>query len=344
MLARKSAGKAKANAVWHSNRGDATELDAKAPASPKTPGNANTRRSDQEAPAGAPGRGEPEAAPSRKDKVAPKRIRGHIPAFVAPQLAKLVDRPPGGDRVGTRVETRRLPSAVTRGGGSRHAEDSQGPRLDRQIPEVAKIAATLPDCMIDGEVCALNDQGVPDFAALQGALADEDTKKLVFFAFDVLFIEHEDLRGLPLTDRKERLKELLESQPAKTTHSIRYLEHFVTDGDAVLKSACEIDMEGIVSKQLAASYSSTRNGNWLKSKCRAGHEVVIGGWASEQGKLRSLIVGVYRGKEFVPVGRVGTGFGRDKVSSLMKRLGRSHPRRALFEARSQCPADGTSTG
>jgi bifunctional non-homologous end joining protein LigD len=291
MLAKRSASKAKANAVWHSNRSDPAESES------------NTG-----------------AAADRASKVAPKRIRGHIPAFVAPQLAKLVDRPPGGEGWGheLKLDGYRLQLRVE--GGAATLKTRKGLDWTDKFPEVAKTAETLPDCMIDGEVCALNERRVPDFAALQGALADENTEKLVFFTFDMLFAEHEDLRDLPLTERKARLKEVLESQPAKTTDRIRYLEHFVTDGDSVLKSACEIGMEGIVSKQLAASYSSSRNGNWLKSKCRAGHEVVIGGWSSDQGMLRSLIVGVYRGKEFVPVGRVGTGFGRDKVGTLMKRL------------------------
>lgn len=291
MLAKKSANKAKADAAWHSNRSDPAQSES------------NTR-----------------ARADHASKVAPKRIRGHIPPFVAPQLAKLVDRPPGGDGWGheLKLDGYRLQLRVE--GGAATLKTRKGLDWTDKFPEVAKTAESLPDCMIDGEVCALNERRVPDFAALQGALADENTEKLVFFTFDMLFAEHEDLRGLPLTGRKARLKEVLESQPAKATDRIRYLDHFVTDGDAVLKSACEIDMEGIVSKRLAASYSSSRNGNWLKSKCRAGHEVVIGGWSSDQGMLRSLIVGVYRGKEFVPVGRVGTGFGRDEIGTLMKRL------------------------
>ena len=79
-------------------------------------------------------------------------------------------------------------------------------------------------------------------------------------------------------------------------------------------------MEGIVSKRLDAAYSSDRNGGWQKSKCRAGHEVVIGGWSSEKRDLSSLIVGVYKDDNFVPVGRVGTGFNNENLTSLMKRL------------------------
>jgi len=75
-----------------------------------------------------------------------------------------------------------------------------------------------------------------------------------------LFAQAEDLRGLPLSARKARLKELLESQPQSVNDRIRYLDHFVTAGDAVLRSACRIEMEGIVSKRLEAPYSSDRSG------------------------------------------------------------------------------------
>src|SRR5262245_25598000 len=78
--------------------------------------------------------------------------------------------------------------------------------------------------------------------------------------------------------------------------------------------------QGIVSKRLDAPYRSGRVGDWTKAKCRTGHEVVIGGWTQDVGRLRSLLVGVYRGKYLAYVGRVGTGFGRDKVRALMPRL------------------------
>jgi bifunctional non-homologous end joining protein LigD len=272
-----------------------------------------------------------------RKKPSPKRLRGHIPAFVAPQLAKLVDRPPVGTGWGheLKLDGYRLQLRVEAG----HAtlKTRKGLEWTDRFAPIAVAARSLPDCMIDGEVCALNEHGVPSFAALQGALSDEDTAELVFFVFDILFEEHEDLRGLALLDRKARLKELLESQPGKTRDRIRYLEHFLTAGADVLNSACEIDMEGIVSKRLEASYSSDRNGNWLKSKCRAGHEVVIGGWSSDQGMLRSLIVGVYRGKTFVPVGRVGTGFGREKVAPLVRRLKALAIRTSPFQGKVEVP-------
>ena len=137
------------------------------------------------------------------------------------------------------------------------------------------------------------------------------SEKLVFFAFDLLFADGEDLRALPLRDRKARLQELLDGLKGKHA-GLQYVEHFETAGDAVLESACRMHLEGIVSKELDAPYRSGRAGSWVKTKCRAGHEVVIGGWTSEGKRLRSLLVGVHRGhgkdQKLVHVGRVGTGF------------------------------------
>ena len=105
----------------------------------------------------------------------------------------------------------------------------------------------------------------------------------------------EDLRALPLRDRKARLQELLDGLRGKHA-GLQYVEHFETAGDAVLESACRMHLEGIVSKELDAPYRSGRAGSWVKTKCRAGHEVVIGGWTSEGKRLRSLLVGVHRGQ------------------------------------------------
>ena len=102
--------------------------------------------------------------------------------------------------------------------------------------------------------------------------------------------------------------------------NIRYVDHFVTAGDAVLQSACRMDLEGIVSKRLDASYQSGRSETWAKSKCRQGHEVVIGGWTTTGEAFRSLIAGVNRDGELVHVGRIGTGYGRAVIDKLLPRL------------------------
>src|SRR5467141_4701130 len=157
----------------------------------------------------------------------------------------------------------------------------------------------------------------PDFSTLQAALSDGKTDDLIFFAFDLLFADGMDIRGLPLAERKAQLRKLLEARPRSKAGLIRYVEHFETGGDAVLQSACKLSLEGIVSKKLSAPYRSNRSEDWTKAKCRAGHEVVLGGWKTTNSKFRSLMAGVNRGDHLAFVGMVGTGFGQDKVKRIM---------------------------
>jgi bifunctional non-homologous end joining protein LigD len=145
-----------------------------------------------------------------------------------------------------------------------------------------------------------------------------------------LFVDGEDLRNQPLSERKARLKAVLEAAPKTVGKRIRYVDHFESAGDAVLQSACRMSLEGIVSKRLDAPYRSGRGDSWLKSKCRAGHEVVIGGWTGEAGQLRSLLVGVNRDGKLVYAGRVGTGFGRDKVARVLPRLEKLESDKSAF--------------
>ncbi|AOF93232.1 DNA ligase D [Sinorhizobium sp. RAC02] len=241
-----------------------------------------------------------------------------LPDFIPPQLCQTLERPPAGDNWlheikfdGYRIQMRVADGGVT-------LKTRKGLDWTAKYPEIAEAAAALPDCIIDGEICALDDNGAPDFAALQAALSERNTGNLVYFAFDLLFDGGEDLRRKPLVDRKARLQQLL-VDATKDPH-LRFVEHFETGGDAVLRSACKLSLEGIVSKQADAPYRSGRTDTWAKSKCRAGHEVVIGAYARTNGKFRSLLVGVNRGEHFVYVGRVGTGYGAKKVETLLPKL------------------------
>jgi bifunctional non-homologous end joining protein LigD len=260
------------------------------------------------------------AADNRKAR--PARARKHeksrMPQFIPPQLCQTVTRPPSakgwlheikfdGYRIQMRIENGKV-SLRTR----------KGLDWTEKFPAIAKAASSLPDGIIDGEICALDGNGVPDFAALQVALSEEETEALVFFAFDLMFDGEEDIRSLPLTDRKMRLESLLDDAGSDTR--LRYVEHFETGGDAVLKSACRLSLEGIVSKKGDAAYRSGRTATWAKSKCRAGQEVVIGAYATTNGKFRSLLVGVHRGGHFVYVGRVGTGYSAKVVKQILPTL------------------------
>jgi bifunctional non-homologous end joining protein LigD len=241
-----------------------------------------------------------------------------LPDFIAPQLCTNVDRPPNGDGWaheikfdGYRVQLRIKDGSVT-------VKTRKGLDWSAKFAAIVDQAAHLPNCIIDGEVVALDARGAPDFAALQAALSEGKTKDLIFFAFDLLFDPDGDWRSEPLSKRKERLQQLLAGEGDKGL--IRFVEHFETGGEAVLRSACKLSLEGIVSKRVDAPYVSGRTDAWTKAKCRAGHEVVIGGWSTTNGAFRSLLVGVYRGEHFVYVGRVGTGYGASKVKTLLPRL------------------------
>src|SRR4029453_17843634 len=163
-----TARKRTAGAVWNSNRKDGG--------------------------GGANGGGEPAQA-SRSVK--PRKVTA-MPRFVEPQLCKLVDRPPGGTGWAHEVkfDGYRLQLRVER--GKAELRTRKGLDWTDKFTAIAQVAKALPDCMIDGEAVALDHDGVPNFSALQAALSESNSEKLIFFAFDLLFAEGEDLRALPL--------------------------------------------------------------------------------------------------------------------------------------------------
>ncbi len=251
-----------------------------------------------------------------------------MPDFVQPQLCKSVQRPtsdPGWAHE-VKFDGYRLQLRVKN--GQAQLRTRQGVEWTAKFPAIANAAAALSDCLLDGEVVALDKHNAPDFAALQAALSERTTDGLIFFVFDALFIAGADLRELPLRERKARLKALLAA--AKPPPVLRYVEHFETAGDAVLRSACTMHLEGIVSKRLAAPYRSGRGEDWTKAKCRGGHEVVIGGWTSKGGQVRSLLVGVHHGQELVYAGRVGTGFSAGTLRRLAPQLRRVESKTSPF--------------
>ncbi len=246
------------------------------------------------------------------------RTVAKVPAFVEPQLAKLVDRPPEGPRWGHEVKLDGYRVQVNVSRARSVIRTRTGLDWTERFAALAEDARALPACVIDGEVVALDRRRNPSFGALQAALSEGQSEKLILFAFDLLFEGREDLRKLPLAQRKARLEKLLGARGL--SRRLRYVAHLTASGREVFASACKMGFEGIVSKQLDAPYRSGRTGSWTKAKCRAGQEVVIGGWTTEAGTVRSLLAGVYRGGEFVYVGRIGTGYGREAAKSLLPHL------------------------
>jgi bifunctional non-homologous end joining protein LigD len=258
-------------------------------------------------------------APAKKSAARGARAGndGPMPDFIAPQLCTLVERPPSADGWAHEIKLDGYRLQLRVDAGKAALRTRSGLDWSEKFPEIARAAQPLPDCIIDGEVVALDRHRSPSFADLQVALSEHQTAQLTFFAFDLLFLNGQDLRSSALSLRKQRLEAVLDELDAP---SIRYLQHFQAKADAVLSSACRMALEGIVSKRLQASYVSGRTGGWTKSKCRAGHEVVIGGYTVGDGRPRSLLVGVNRDDHLVYVGRVGTGFGQRAVAMLQPRL------------------------
>jgi bifunctional non-homologous end joining protein LigD len=247
--------------------------------------------------------------------------RVQMPDFVEPQLAKSETRPPRGPSWAHEVKFDGYRLQLRVEGGQAQLRTRKGLDWTDKFAAIAAVAKALPDCMLDGEVAALDDEGRPNFAALQAALANGKTETLVFFLFDALFAEGEDLRSLPLRERKARLKDLLAALKGRAAQRLRYVDHFTADGQAMLDSARQMGLEGIVSKKLDAPYRSGRSDTWLKIKSRPGHEVVIGAWISNGDNFRSLIVGVPTGDgKLTHMGRVGTGYSAEKVDRLLPLL------------------------
>jgi bifunctional non-homologous end joining protein LigD len=247
-----------------------------------------------------------------------KSAAGKPPSFVEFQLCKTVSRPPEGDDWVHEIKFDGYRVQMHVSDGKAVLRTRKGLDWSGKFSAIAKAGARLPDAIIDGEIVALDEYGAPDFPALQAAISEGKTDDLVYFMFDVLFLGSEDLRDKPLVERKAALEKMLAAQ--KDEPRLKYVEHLETTGDAVLRSACKLDLEGIVSKRADAPYRSGRSDSWTKSKCRGGQEVVIGGWSETNGRFRSLIVGVNRGDHLVHVGRVGTGYGAAKVRTLLPRL------------------------
>ena len=297
MLATTAPGKA--DAVWNSNRAEGGGEE-----SPPSAGAAEADAAEN-------------AKAGKTKRVKPVMVKT-VPKFIEPQLAKLVARPP--DRAGWAHEVKfdgyRAQLNIEK--GQAVIRTRTGLDWTERFSAIAKEAGAFPSCVLDGEIVALDDHQLPNFGALQAALSAEKSDDLIFYAFDLLFEGREDLRSLALSERKARLEKFLSAQTSSSR--IRYVAHLESNAEAVLASACKIGLEGIISKKLDAAYTSGRSDRWLKAKCRAGQEVVLGGWTTEAGTLRSLLAGVHREGQLVYAGRIGTGYGREVVKTLLPKL------------------------
>jgi len=192
-----------------------------------------------------------------------------------------------------------------------------------KLQRIAEAAAALPvkTAWLDGEVVALMPDGSISFQALQNAFDTRSETNLVYYVFDLLYLDGHDLRQVALLDRKRALAAIV---PSAESGLIRYSDHIPGRGEVVFAEACRRGMEGIISKRTDAVYRAGRNRNWIKVKCAHRQEFVIGGFTDPSGSrvaFGALLLGVYDGQgQFQFAGKTGTGFSERSLKELHKRL------------------------
>lgn len=169
--------------------------------------------------------------------------------------------------------------------------------------------------IIDGEVVVQDGKGRTRFGDIQADIADDRADRMIFYAFDLLYLDGLDIRAAPLVDRKRVLAGVIE----KAGRPIFYSEHFETDGANLFAQACKLGLEGIISKSKGAPYRSGRMKNWLKIKCLMRDTFHIVGFLPHPGAVGALHLARKNGTALVYVGKAGTGF-THKVASELRRL------------------------
>ncbi len=258
-----------------------------------------------------------DAAPRAKKRAADARL----PDFVPPALATLhTTAPRGPDWLheikfdGYRIEAR-----LDRGEVQLLTRKRQD--WTHRFAPIAAAVAKLParTALLDGEVVVEDDKGISSFSLLQIALKEGRSDRFIYWVFDIFHRDGVDLTGRPLLERKAVLRELLRG----ASDPVRYTEHFDEDGPRLFKHACEIGLEGVISKRRDAPYVSGRTENLIKSKCHDEQEFVVAGFTPSTAMpsaIGALTVGYHANGELRYAGRVGTGYTHVTARDLWRRL------------------------
>jgi len=282
-------------------------------------GRASAKSSTRKTAATAPVAEKKPAGKTAKKQAAKKTA---IPQKLSPQLATLMDTPLEGEWLyeikfdGYRIMTRILDGEVrliTRNG------HDWTERLPLQAKAISEL--NLGDGWLDGEMVVLNDAGLPDFQALQNAFDIGRSKDIVYYLFDVPFLNGEDLREKPVEDRRAALKKLLGKQKKGL---LRFSDAFSAGHRDIIESACLLSLEGVIGKRAGSVYQSRRSPDWIKLKCKLRQEFVIVGFTKPQGTrsgFGALLLAVNEeGAGLVYAGRVGTGFNQKTLAELFEKM------------------------
>lgn len=211
--------------------------------------------------------------------------------------------------------------------------------MNAEYPELVQALEkqSADNFVLDGEIVSRNKKGISDFQLLQGRInirnvADlklmKKTIPITYCIFDLLYVDGYDIRALPLYVRKVILKKLL-----KYNKILSYTEHSVGNGVALFKKACQLHWEGLIAKRIDSEYVGVRSRDWLKFKCSASQELVIGGYTEPQGSrsyFGALLVGYYDKGSLRYAGKVGTGFTHNTLEMLGKKLQKLETKKCPF--------------
>ena len=254
----------------------------------------------------------------------PEAEKAALPAALAPELATLVDAVPSnreewlfeikfdGYRLLARIDGKQVQLFTRNGNDWTHKLEAL---------RAALAGMRLASGWYDGEIVVHDEQGRPDFGALQRAFDAASTAEIVYFMFDLPFYKGYDLRNVPLQERRELLRAALAKSSSPL---VRLSDEFSGSPDEVLAAACKLGLEGIIGKRRAARYLSRRSPDWIKLKCGQRQEFVIAGYTDPQGSrsgIGALLLGVHDEHGVLQyAGNVGTGFNEASLLDLKRRL------------------------
>ncbi len=260
---------------------------------------------------------EPSSAPSIKGGK-----QAELPDFIPPGLATLVAKAPSGKRWihEIKFDGYRLQARID------HGKVKLMTRTG--LDWTAKFGAAVVDALkalpaetalLDGELVVETQSGTSDFSALQADLSEGKSDRFIYYAFDLMHLDGQDLTGAKLIDRKAELERIVGSEGGV----VRYSSHFTVEGEVVKAHACKLNLEGVISKIADDPYPAGRSKSWVKSKCSSRQEFVIAGYVPstvDKRMIGSLVLGVYEDGDLQHIGRVGTGYSRKVAGELFKRL------------------------
>jgi DNA ligase D-like protein (predicted ligase) len=262
------------------------------------------------------------SAPVRRAKANKRAGDGTSPTWVEPQLCKLVEKAPSGPGWLHEIKFDGYRMAARISDGQVALLTRSGLDWTAKYPSIVAALKKLKvhSAYIDGELCGVGPDGIPSFALTQAATDGTVRVHLIYFAFDLLYIDGEAISFMALIERKTRLQRML----AKPPKGIEFSAHFTEDGETVRKNACAHGLEGIVSKRADRPYMPGNRGIWTKSKCLNEAEFVVIGWSDPEGSrtlIGSLLLGYYtEDGRLIYAGRVGTGMSQKTLRMLHEKL------------------------